>query len=399
VVITGAAGFIGSHLTEELLDRGHSVVGIDNLLTGDLANLAHLRDRDLQFIRHDVTHFIDVSGPVDLVLHWASPASPIDYLELPIPTLKVGALGTHNALGLAKAKGARVVLGSPGCVGRKDKWSAEALNLSLCHLRNIDVEIAEQERVGFADVFWPMLTGGFSAKAKYGDDYAIAGKDAVHPSWAGHLVMAYAFLNALGLDGDLGTFTVDLRTNKNTATVTEGHKLVSCKDGVIEVTSSRYPFVLGEGDPAKDDNILSGAKLVPFNEKLNRLTLIVKNPQASAYRVEWGAEKKDFSADELKRGINLAAEFPHTPFADAFKQVDQAVAEKQVFETKQIKRIFRSPEAAADMKGTVVKTEQKRATMVAAIKTAFVPVTHTLKLTAHEDEESPKTKPRKKKQT
>ncbi len=112
VVITGAAGFIGSHLTETLLGQGHSVVGIDNLLTGDLANLAHLRDRDLQFIRHDVTHFIDVAGPVDLVLHWASPASPIDYLELPIPTLKVGALGTHNALGLAKAKGARFVLAS-----------------------------------------------------------------------------------------------------------------------------------------------------------------------------------------------------------------------------------------------------------------------------------------------
>ncbi|MDA1306931.1 MAG: SDR family oxidoreductase [Acidobacteria bacterium] len=112
VVITGAAGFIGSHLSETLLDGGHSVVGIDNLLTGDLDNLAHLRDRDFQFIRHDVTYFIDVSGPVDLVLHWASPASPIDYLELPIPTLKVGALGTHNALGLAKAKGARFVIAS-----------------------------------------------------------------------------------------------------------------------------------------------------------------------------------------------------------------------------------------------------------------------------------------------
>ena len=92
VVITGAAGFIGSHLSEALLDRGASVVGIDNLLTGDLANIAHLRDRDFQFVRHDVTHYIDVEGPVDVVLHWASPASPIDYLELPIPTLKVGAL-------------------------------------------------------------------------------------------------------------------------------------------------------------------------------------------------------------------------------------------------------------------------------------------------------------------
>jgi dTDP-glucose 4,6-dehydratase len=112
VVITGAAGFIGSHLSEALLDQGHSVVGIDNLLTGDLANIAHLRDREFEFIRHDVTNYIDVPGQVDFVLHWASPASPIDYLELPIPTLKVGALGTHKALGLAKAKGAAFVLAS-----------------------------------------------------------------------------------------------------------------------------------------------------------------------------------------------------------------------------------------------------------------------------------------------
>jgi len=112
VVITGAAGFIGSHLSEELLNRGYSVVGIDNLLTGDLANIAHLRDRDFQFIRHDVTNYIDVDGQVDYVLHWASPASPIDYLELPIQTLKVGSLGTHKALGLAKAKGAVFVTAS-----------------------------------------------------------------------------------------------------------------------------------------------------------------------------------------------------------------------------------------------------------------------------------------------
>jgi len=112
IVITGAAGFIGSHLSEALLDRGHAVVGIDNLLTGDLANIAHLTGRDFLFLKHDVTNYIAVDGPVDLVFHWASPASPIDYLELPIPTLKVGALGTHNALGLAKAKGARFVLAS-----------------------------------------------------------------------------------------------------------------------------------------------------------------------------------------------------------------------------------------------------------------------------------------------
>jgi dTDP-glucose 4,6-dehydratase len=113
VVITGAAGFIGSHLSETLLDRGYSVIGIDNLLTGSTANIAHLANReDFTFIKHDVTNYIYVEGPVDFVLHWASPASPIDYLELPIPTLKVGALGTHKALGLALAKKARFVIAS-----------------------------------------------------------------------------------------------------------------------------------------------------------------------------------------------------------------------------------------------------------------------------------------------
>jgi dTDP-glucose 4,6-dehydratase len=111
-VVTGAAGFIGSHLSEALLKRGHTVIGVDNLITGDVANIAHLRDQDFQFIRHDVTQYIDIDGPVDCVLHWASPASPIDYLVLPIQTLKVGALGTHNALGLAKGKNARFVLAS-----------------------------------------------------------------------------------------------------------------------------------------------------------------------------------------------------------------------------------------------------------------------------------------------
>jgi dTDP-glucose 4,6-dehydratase len=112
IVITGAAGFIGSHLSEALLDQGHAIVGIDNLLTGDVNNIAHLTGREFVFLKHDVTNYISVDGPVDCVMHWASPASPIDYLELPIPTLKVGALGTHNALGLAKAKGARFVQAS-----------------------------------------------------------------------------------------------------------------------------------------------------------------------------------------------------------------------------------------------------------------------------------------------
>jgi dTDP-glucose 4,6-dehydratase len=111
-LVTGAAGFLGSHLSEYLLDKGISVVGMDNLLTGDVSNIEHLSGRDFVFIKHDVTNYIYLSGPIDYVFHFASPASPIDYLRVPIQTLKVGSLGTHNALGLAKAKGARFLIAS-----------------------------------------------------------------------------------------------------------------------------------------------------------------------------------------------------------------------------------------------------------------------------------------------
>jgi dTDP-glucose 4,6-dehydratase len=111
-LVTGAAGFLGSHLSEYLLDHGYSVVGMDNLLTGDMANIEHLFGRDFVFVKHNVSNYIHVSGPVDLIFHFASPASPIDYLKLPIQTLKVGSLGTLNALGLAKAKKARFLTAS-----------------------------------------------------------------------------------------------------------------------------------------------------------------------------------------------------------------------------------------------------------------------------------------------
>jgi len=111
-LVTGAAGFIGSHLCEALLERGMSVVGMDNLLTGDVANIEHLTGRDFVFVKHNVTNYVALEGPLDYLFHFASPASPIDYLKLPIQTLKVGSLGTHNCLGVAKAKGARFLLAS-----------------------------------------------------------------------------------------------------------------------------------------------------------------------------------------------------------------------------------------------------------------------------------------------
>ncbi|MES1216438.1 MAG: UDP-glucuronic acid decarboxylase family protein [Bacteroidota bacterium] len=113
ILITGAAGFLGSHLSDRFIKEGYHVIGMDNLITGDLRNIEHLfKLEDFEFYHHDVTKFIHIPGNLDYILHFASPASPIDYLKIPIQTLKVGALGTHNCLGLAKAKGARMLVAS-----------------------------------------------------------------------------------------------------------------------------------------------------------------------------------------------------------------------------------------------------------------------------------------------
>lgn len=285
-----------------------------------------------------------------------------------------------------KAHGVRVVEGSPGCLTKKPTWvgdknaTVEQMDLNLCELRNIGLLLAKQEKVAFADVFWPMFVEGHEAQLQYGTNYSIGGRDGVHPNWAGHVVMAYAFLHSFGLDGEIGTFTVDLRSNK--AKVSPGHELLGFKNGELEVWSHRYPFCIGEGDPAKDDNIRSGTLLVPFNQELNRLMLVVKHPKAQAYKITWGPTTRQFSAEQLTKGINLAQEFLVNPFSDDFKKVDDAVAAKQAFETEEIKKLFHGPEGHADMEGTAKRAEERRDTLVAAVKAAFVPVTHTLKIEA-----------------
>ena len=111
-LITGGAGFLGSHLCDYLLNKGHEVICMDNLITGSLANIEHIKNQRFIFVEHNVTNYIDIEGSLDYILHFASPASPIDYLEFPIPTLKVGSLGTHNALGLAKKKNSVFLIAS-----------------------------------------------------------------------------------------------------------------------------------------------------------------------------------------------------------------------------------------------------------------------------------------------
>jgi hypothetical protein len=282
--------------------------------------------------------------------------------------------------------GARVVVGSPGCMGFTIppwggfmKGTMLERNSSLCLLRDIDINISEVEHTGFADVFWPMYVAQYKARQSFGTNYTLAGKDSVHPGWAGHLIMAYAFLKAFDVPGEIGTFTVDLRANK--AAVSPGHQLVSFENGALTILSARYPFC-ATGSASDPDSIRSGMSLVPFNQDLNRLTLIVKGVKSKSCQVTWGALSRTYSAEKLEKGVNLAEDFETNPFSEAFAAVDQAVAKKQEFETKQIKAEFHGDAGKANMEKTVIDTEHEREPLVAAINAAFIPVTHTITITA-----------------
>src|SRR5215213_8292425 len=256
---------------------------------------------------------------------------------------KIGTAYRSNQLGVVNlflSNEVRVVLGSPGCVGRNKNWNEASVmskNINLCTLRNIDIDIATQKQIGFADVFWPMFVWSQEAQQRYGTDFALPGADGVHPNWAGHTAMAYSFLRALGLDGAIGTFTVDL--GAGTATASEGHEIVAAKTGELQIKSSRYPFCAA-GATNKDDSIRSAMTFIPFNQELNRLLLIAKNASARKYKVTWGPSSRSYTAEELQKGVNLANDFSENPFLEAFKNVDKAVASKQAYETKQIKEIF-----------------------------------------------------------
>ena len=284
-----------------------------------------------------------------------------------------------------KAAGTRLVLGSAGSVGKVASWvksangTLEDHNVSLCKMRNIALETAAAEGARFADVYWPLLTGGFEARAKYGADYALNGHDGVHPGGAGHLVMAYAYLKAMGLDGDLGTIRVDLKGG--TATATGGHEVAGCKDGEVKLLSRRYPFCAA-GASNRDDSVRSGMTVVPFNRELNRLCLVVQGASAASYKVTWGAESRVYPAAQLAAGVNLAEDFESNPFSAAFAKVDAAVAAKQAYETEQVKKVFHGPEGKADLEAAVARTEAARAPLAKAIQDAFVPVAHTVRIEA-----------------
>jgi lysophospholipase L1-like esterase len=284
-----------------------------------------------------------------------------------------------------KSHGVRVIQGAPGTVGKMPHWVQQAsgtvtdLNLGLLELRNIDVTLAQQEEAGFADVFLSMLVAGFEAQQRHGPDYMISGKDGVHPGWAGQLVMAHAFLKALGLTGEIGLITFNLEAG--TATATSGHRVLSVKDGRVELESVRYPFC-ADGPPDQDSSIRSGMALVPFQAELNRFVLKITNAGAATYRVTWGDQSRIYAAAALGSGVNLADDFMINPFTQQFQRVDEAVARKQAYETRQIKDLFHGPEGNTDIESTALLTEKVRQGLAAAIEREFVPVRHTVTMEA-----------------
>ena len=297
------------------------------------------------------------------------------------------------AAGLQKAGVQKIVLGSPGAVDTTlfvrtnfaPLSGADGYNKNLATLRDIDKRLAAELRLGFADVHQAMLDAMAPAKAAFGTNYDVCGKDGFHPGPNGQLVMAYAFLGALGCDGRIADITLDM---KGAPTASEGHKVASGSAGYAELVSERYPFCF-DGEPDSSSGTRSIVKHFPFNEKLNRFTLRVKNLDAPRATVTWSGESKSFAREQLADGVNLAAHFDKTPFNGQFKQVINAIGAKQNFETLMIKslvtqfRLFSSeseqdPELANAFATLGKRLMARHAELDAAVREAVIPVKHTI---------------------
>jgi lysophospholipase L1-like esterase len=288
-----------------------------------------------------------------------------------------------------KKKGVRfIVVGSPGVVDsntfRNDPKMAEMYNKTLNEEREIAKDIAQKEGCAFADVYGAMWDAMVKAKEKYGAKYAVAGGDGVHPDKNGQLCMAYAFLKGLGVDGNIGTITVDLAANK--ADATDGHKVLGVKDGAVEVESSRYPFCF-YGDPKSTSSTAGMIEFLPFNQDLNRYMLVVKGAGSGDVKVTWGSASKTFKGAELEKGINLAAEFLENPFSGPFMAAEKVIRQQQDYETPLVKTLLNSmgdlkrmlPEEANAFAAKAMAHEKE---LQEASSAAVKPVTHTIKIEA-----------------
>ena len=287
-----------------------------------------------------------------------------------------------------KAGGARVIVGSPGAVDtvtyKRPNNPAEVYNTTLAALRDEAKKVADATGSTFANVYDPMIDVMAKSKAKFGDNYHVGGGDGVHPSANGHLVMAYAFLKAMNFDGQIATITVDLAGTK--ADASAGHVVKGIEGGAVTIESTRYPFCFG-GKPGTPNATADIPEFLPFNQDLNRFTLVVNNAPAAKYNVTWGPTTKQYTAEQLKAGINLAADFIQNPFSEPFNVVERKIKDKQAFETKYFKNFVHT---LADARTTIgddpafdaaqAVFARKHAELAKAARDAFVPVTHTISI-------------------
>ena len=293
-----------------------------------------------------------------------------------------------------KKNGVReIVLGSAKCVDsaayhKGDVAGAVVYNKTLGQLADIDKEIATKEGVVYADVYGATTDAMKKSKAQFGEDYVFAGNDGVHPGPNGHLVMAYAFLKALGCDGNIGTITVGPGLDK--AEATAGHKIVSCAGGTVTVKSTRYPFCLTGTMDSKDANTTAAiTQFFPFNEDLNRLTLVVKGLTAAKAKVTWGATTKEYTSAELASGVNLAKDFLQNPFSEQFAKVHAAVQVQETQETMLSKMFMHNlasweatlaPGNDAAFKAIITAGRKQHDMLFQKAADLVVPITHTIKI-------------------
>ena len=234
-----------------------------------------------------------------------------------------------------------IVVGSPGAVDSDafDQngpiWTnAEEYNRqTLRRLAQIAREVAAQEGVRYADVHGFFCHAMERAKAKFGPRYHVAGADGVHPAANGHLIIAYAFLKALGCDGNIGTFTVDLAARR--VTVSEGHRLLSFADDSVEIRVHPLSILFLWRSDRSGEHAWN-SRGAPFNAELNRLELWVTGASTPRLKVTWGEWFKIFRAEELGEGVNLAAEFLDNPFSAPFQSVEYAVSKQQQYEAPRV---------------------------------------------------------------
>lgn len=305
--------------------------------------------------------------------------------------------GLTRAVKKLKENGVRtIIVGTPGGVDTfyfknpKTKATADEYNQTLGRLGEIAKEVAKAEGCNFADLHTPIMETMSKAKAALGPKYPVlSSTDGVHAGPNGHLIMAYAFLKAMGFDGNIGTIEFDAA--KGQATATDGHKVLSAQPGEIVIESIRYPYCFQRGNDHATGPTASILPYLPFNEDLNRYVLKVSNLSTPKAMITWGRESKEFTAEQLAQGINLAAEFLDNPFAGPFAEVSKQTSAKQSFETLFLKDYMgkTQPELSAVLPAKAEAFKQVEGGfrqihdgLMDNVAATIVPVKHTIKVEA-----------------